>query len=114
MPTEVCGYTNYPTFHAAMFLKNNRTQYERVNAIAKEMAEEIVTDDILANQLADMLETLVTEHYLQVDTRSEEAAKYSGLKYDCEILAYQLLTAALGEVDWRQIAEEWVNHVNEG
>jgi hypothetical protein len=106
--TEVSGYSNYFTFHCALFLSNNRPQYDDARDLALTVLEENPTDDAASRQLADELEAYVEGRWLTLDCR--EAA----CKTDDDYLAHELLTAALGRVDWLQIAEEWIATAKEG
>jgi hypothetical protein len=112
-PEEVSGYSNYPTFHVALFLSNNRPQYDQARELAK-MAFAKGTDSADPNAqsegilwLADELETLVTEGYISLEAREEDA------KTQSEILINELLSASLGRVNWRELAEEWASTVGE-
>ena len=112
-PSSVSGYRNYETFHCAMFLSNNRRQYEvAINAAKKALS--IGTDSADPNAhsegliwLADQLETLVENGWLTMDAREEAC------KTDSDMLAHSLLSAALGRVNWLEIAEEWLSTAQE-
>lgn len=113
-PDEVSGYSNYPTFHVALFLSNNPPQYDQARALAKlALTKGVESTDPNAYSeglvwLADELETLVEQGWLMLDAREEEC------KTDSDTLAHSLLTAALGRVNWRELAEEWITSVQEG
>jgi hypothetical protein len=116
----VCNYTNSETFDVALFLSNNKPQYGIAWGLAQ-MALEKGTDSEYPNALPealiwleDELKELVEQHYLRIDDREEENAHKVDIAYDCDTLAHSLLTAALGRVDWRQIANEWLTTAKEG
>jgi hypothetical protein len=111
----VCGYKNYETFHVAMFLSNNRPMYEAARRLAQaavnhfpDVADRNELSGCSWLDLADRLETMVEQHYLKIDERELRQ------RTDTDRLAFALMTAALGRVDWRELAEEWINTVEEG
>lgn len=119
---QVSGYSTYETFHVAMFLSNNRAQHDQAMALAR-MAVERGTqmDDLNALSpaliwLMDELVILVKRTYLRMDFREDQiATSYnSEIQRDCDMLAYELLFAALERVNWREIAEEWLAAAQEG
>jgi hypothetical protein len=100
----VCDYTNYETFTVAMLLSNDRPMYEEARAVTSRLISALhrVAD------IAEALESMVEQWYLDVDGRE------MACKRDADKLAHELMTAALARVDWREIAEEWINTVKEG
>jgi hypothetical protein len=119
MSEEVSGYTNYETFHVALFLENNRPQYDIAWGLAQ-MALDKGTESEDPNAvsdglvwLEDELKELVEQRYLRIDAKEEENATKKGIAFDCDTLAHELLTAALGRVDWRQLANEWLTTAKE-
>lgn len=103
--TDVCGYSTYETFHVAMLLSNTRQAYDAAITLARGVAAG--TDEHKIGKLADLLETLVEACYLRVNTRELAAAT------DADRLAHDLLTAALGRVDYRELAEEWIGYARD-
>lgn len=99
----VCSYSNYQTFHVALFLSNNRPQYDTCLRFAKDC----LTNERPALAMASALEELVQDHWLTVDARESEC------RTDSDYLAFALLRSSLDRVDWRQIAEEWLTTARE-
>jgi len=102
-PEEVSGYSNYPTFQVAMFLSNNKPQYDNCRILAKNALRE----EMPTVWLADMLKEKVEQGWLQMDRQEEQ------LCGDVDTLAHSLLSAALGRVNWMEIAEEWLSQARE-
>src|SRR5260370_395124 len=110
-PEEVCGYRNYATFHVALFLSNTRPQYDHSKDLAHaaiNISHEnpLVSPSIAfvdpTDWLSEELKAYVEDQCLSMDAREGTC------KTDDDILAHELLGVALGHVDWRQLAEEWL------
>jgi hypothetical protein len=102
-PDEHSGWTNYETFTVALFVDNNRPPYDQV----KELAAVAMAEEYPGVWLSDQLEELVQETYLQMERREE------GNRSDTDYLAYTLLKAALDRVNWRELADTWLDTVKE-
>lgn len=104
MRNEVSGYSNYPTFHVALFLANDSRRHELMKHLAQNILEdsELQNDDERRLCLRDHTKELVEEEFLGLTDREEAAVK------EADVLAYELLSAAIGQVDWMEIADEWL------
>lgn len=100
----VCDYSNYETFHVAMFLNGNSSSSE-VYELCRWLAKGALREETPALWLADKFREIIEERHLAIDRREERC------KGSADILAHSLLTAALGRVNWRELAEEWIGHV---
>lgn len=94
---EYNGWTNYETWLVNLWLDNDQGSQEHWT----ERAEELVKDD------ADEAEaSLASELESQHDEQSEELVGNAGVFSD-------LLSAALSEVNWREIASHYVDTAKE-
>ena len=91
------GYTNSETFHVSLWLDNDRATSEYWNAEAMALLESDA-ETALAN-LTDMLEEHYTENYPLQDASN---------------LYSELLSIALHNVNWRELAEGFIESVLEG
>lgn len=113
-PDACEGYVNYLTFSVAVWLKNDRKLYDQCRAVAlavisdEEVASRAQEEDERGSELvmADWLQQFV-EILLQVDWREETA------NTDADRMFVQMAQAALGQVDWRELSEEWILDVQE-
>jgi len=99
------GYANYETFTVALFLNNNRPQYDECIALARAVLRD--RREAPAVYLADSLKVLVVDRSLYMDSR-ELRCKGEG-----DYLAHTLLSAAVDRVNWKEIAEEWLTTAQE-
>jgi hypothetical protein len=84
------GWTNYETWNVKLWLDNEPGTYD----LQQEMAEAAEKD---ASDLANALRDFVTENMPDLD-----ASMYS-----------DLLTAAIGEVNWHEMAEAIIEDIEE-
>lgn len=114
-PDECEGYRNYETSSIALWLKNDRKLYDQCRAVAltvisdEEVTSRAEKEDERSPELvmADWLQQFV-ETKLQVDRRESRAST------DEERMFVSLAQAALGDVNWFELAEEWISDVREG
>lgn len=100
--SEYNGWTNYETWCGNMWLSNDEGTYIATRELAQEMhgdGENIDADDAVRD-LAEALEAYVDE-MPEVTAVTETASFVS-----------DLLSAALGEVDWREIAENLLSEID--
>jgi hypothetical protein len=106
------GYTNYETFTIGVWLKNDRKLYDRCLLKAKDVLEAAEANQLgdLTPELAmgDWLQEFVEQRLLRVDDREEKAST------DAERMFVSLAQAALSDVNWRELGEEWLDDVREG
>ncbi len=114
-PEEVYNYRNGETSTVALFLENNRRPYDQLKMLVRVALPQHNSPDNDPNAhtsavvwLADEIEKLVEQLYLQIDNREESC------RTDADRLAYDLLTAALGRVDWRELARCYLDSAKEG
>ena len=90
-------YTNSETFHASLWLDNDRATSEYWNAQA-----EALLDSDAETALADLTDML-EEHYTENYPLQDESNLYS-----------ELLGIALHSVNWRELAETFIESILEG
>ena len=100
--TTYNGWTNYETWNIALWLGNEEPSYRYWRSVTQECWEEAEADAVFTQQenariaLADRLRDEITE----ANPLAGEAAMWS-----------DLLAAALSEVNWYEIAENWLEDV---
>lgn len=98
------GWANYPTWAVNLWLSNDEPLYRETQRIADIMREQAPDDENVRNgiwtvedtakfRLADHLKTWVTD----------ELAPDLGASFAADLMGY-----ALGEVDWEEIADAWL------
>lgn|SRR4030067_2655307 len=106
---EYNGYTNYETWCVNLWIDNDQGLYYQVQEMTQQIYDEaeesndyniyISKDNNALRQLEDQLKDFIEEMNPLTDT----ADMFS-----------DLLNSALSEVDWREIAENWLETVKEG
>lgn len=86
------GWTNYETWAVALWIHNDEAEYETTRAMARAYA-----DRTAENEYADWLEAFVEE------TMPDLGAS----------LWADLLNASFSEVDWYEIAKNYIEEVQE-
>lgn len=95
------GWTNRPTWAVNLWLSNDQGLYETALVAASEAIASGVDEDGVLLALADRFEGWVGE-----EARYELASDGAGIASD-------LLGWALALVDWREIAEAWLQSARE-
>lgn len=90
------GWSNYETWLVKLWMDNDAGSYHYWQERTQEIADASDDDDSTAREIADSLKE---EHEQQAE---ELGIPTSGVFSD-------LMTAALGEVDWREIAESLIS-----
>lgn len=92
------GWTNYETWFVALWIDNDEGTHERRHEMARE-----ALDHAEPNALLPEMDTARYGYEQALEDWVEEMcdAPENGLAAD-------LLTAALGRVDWREIAQNWI------
>ena len=101
------GWTNYETWCVNLWIDNDRGWYEQTRELAIDcyrQASPKVLLDVVSLSRVDVavreLESILKEQVEELNPLADEASIFS-----------DLLGAALSEVDWRDIAEHWINDV---
>jgi len=90
------GWTNYETWNVALWIDNDQGSYSLRCEWAQEAYDDNKDDlDAAKRQLADTIKDFVEENNPVTD-----ASMYS-----------DLLSAAISEVNWYEIAENWLDEV---
>ena len=92
------GWVNYKTWAVNLGLANDYGSYQYWQESARECAEDATADRIFTrreNAVKALAERLKNE--IEEGSPIEDASLYS-----------DLLTAALSDVDWHEIAESWI------
>lgn len=110
-PDECEGYRNYVTFSIGVWLKNDHKIYDR----CREMAAEYIRLSRETLELNDTTPELVMADWLQqfVETRLQVDWREDTANTDADRIFVQMVQAALGQVDWRELAENWLHNVRE-
>ena len=93
------GYTSYQTWAVALWIDNNRDSYDERNTLVSETWEDAVDDSVFTrsqNARYDLADTL--KAWVQEAMIPDLGAT----------LASDLLTAALSEVNWLELADTWL------
>ncbi len=102
--TTYNGWTNYETWNVKLWIDNEQGSYEYWRERAQELWNDTTSgqyewetrEEMFTRNLADMLK----------DEHEENAPELSGPYAD-------LMNAALGEVNWREIAQSYIEDVKE-
>ncbi len=92
------GWTNYETWNVALWLGNNEGDYRYWTETAQECYDEAEADDTFTRE-----ERATLELCLRLKDGIEESAPDLGAS-----MFSDLLTAALSEVNWHEIAEHYI------
>lgn len=99
--TTYNGWTNYETWVVNIWIDNSEGKQTRWSKRATELVKEAIDDqseDIRADAISTLADEIESEH-------DEAMPEIHGAFSD-------LLTHALGMVDWREIAEHYINDVD--
>jgi hypothetical protein len=88
------GWTNYETWVTALWIDNDQSSYYHRCSLVEQIKEEYSQKDQRIYQLADSLKDWIEELNPIADTAN---------------LFTDLLNSALGEVDWQEIAENFLS-----
>lgn len=122
--TTYNGWHNYETWSVALIVDNERGLYEQRRYMARERWETANDDtvrptyftrsDAARYAFADALKAWVTDStQARIEGYGDDDGNPSGPD-DFSMLASQLVGAALSEVDWTEIADNWLNEeINE-
>jgi hypothetical protein len=100
--TRYNGWTNYETWAVALWIDNEQGSYESARELAKDLYRQAEADktftrrEVAVNDLEDALK----EEYEEGNPLADDATVYA-----------DLLRAALGEVNWREIAHHYLDEV---
>lgn len=96
-----CGYANYETFTIAVVVENDRkliTEARALLADVETVARRSVWADVHLGDMADACRAWVEARF--IDPVCQDGATHHGI-------AATLCNAALGQVDWLELVEEW-------
>lgn len=102
MPEKYQGWDNYQTWSVALIINNEEGSYEEALQLARRLRHK---EDY---ERADAFKEWV-EQYLPWEAEEEFMPRSERCwdKYPLRHLWQQLLTAALGQVDWQEIADSY-------
>ncbi len=105
------GWTNYETWAVGMYLDGNYTgsgTYEHVVELvqANLSFQHLEADGIERRRIADHLEAFIRDETDPCGYGNDDATELNPLVSD-------LLGASLSSVDWYELAEAWIENVNE-
>jgi hypothetical protein len=105
--TTYNGWSNYPTWAVNLWLDNDRGLYEERNERVSAIVAETVSR-------SPKYWTLAQSHlYATEDMLKEWVADLAADEYEEPTMVADLIGYALGEVNWREIAEHLVDAVSE-
>lgn len=102
------GWSNYPTWCVNLWLANDEGLYNEALGVVRTAIADVKTGEYLTPEQAiacdveDALKDWVEE---LADTMTGEQLQSS--------MVSDILTWALGQVDWRELAESWIETVDE-
>ena len=96
------GWTNYETWLTALWIDNDQWTYNEARGIVRECVE-MATDDVSTSHVADQLKTWAEEQFIDPVTENEVRGVVG--------LAVDLLRAAWSDVDFYEIAENWISEI---
>lgn len=99
-----CGYANYETWSVAATLDNDRALNEAMVKLVEGCAGKRLID------VADAIREFV-ERLRPIDDGAESTFT-TPLDEGAALLRWSLLNAALVRVDWRELAETWIDEWN--
>ncbi|MBL6910374.1 MAG: hypothetical protein ISR34_08130 [Pirellulales bacterium] len=94
--TDYQGWTNYETWAVNLHVSNDRNTHKLFSLVAKTCVDQ----DKKAWELGDSYQLLI-ESALKIEDRSSDDFQ--------DALLLQLLNGALGAVNWREIAEFYID-----
>ncbi len=102
------GWSNYPTWAVNLWLSNDRALYEQAREMAGQAAYDAPEDDNVSDGIWTVQETA---RFRLADTFKEwvvdDLSPDLGATFAADLLGY-----ALGEVDWHEIADAWLEDVS--
>lgn len=96
------GWSNYETWAVKLWLDNEYGSYSYVTGRAKDLYALVIDDDDMPNAIGTLADELKDQHEEANPLEDAEASVFT-----------DLLRAALSEVDWREIAEAYLNDAKE-
>jgi len=112
------GWTNYETWSVNLYMENDQPEAARW----LEDARSALADAEPMYSTADPTRVLFTARENAVFALAETMKEAFGEESDrcfellggCESVMAQLLTGAVGSVDWREVARHWIDKIEEG
>jgi hypothetical protein len=98
------GWKNYPTWAVNLWLSNDRELYNETLSQVRELIENIVVREPFTREEAIRYETASTLQNWVTD----DLAPDLGASFAADLLSY-----ALSCVDWHEIADAWIENVQE-
>lgn len=98
------GYTNYETWDVSLWIDNEQWLYNEINYLAEDSFNNADADkyrnkeEVASDDLADKIKEIIESQNPLID----QASMFS-----------DLLGAALDNVNWQEIAENWIETIKE-
>ena len=103
------GWTNYETWVTALWLDNDQATQDYWREVAQECRDEAPA----ASQVEDGIWTISqTARFTLADRTKEEISDGTPVTAEASLYA-DLLGAALQEVNWQEIAEHWLDNLDD-
>jgi hypothetical protein len=99
------GWKNYETWNVALWIDNEQSTYQMRQEWAEDAYHEATADQTLSRKerAAMSLSVTIKDWVEENNPLAKDASMYS-----------DLLGAAIGEVDWHEIASNWLEEFAEG
>ena len=104
------GWANYETWAVALWIGNEQGSYDYWREATQEAWEEEDGTDDRASAAAFRLANRLKE---EIEVAAQEWADGDGARPRPACLYNDLLSAALSEVDWVEIARNWIDDIDE-
>lgn len=112
------GWTNYETWSVNLYMENDQPEAARWLEDAKSALVEAKPEYSTAEPTRVLFTARENAVFALAETMKEafgeEADRCFELLGGCESVMAQLLTGAVGAVEWREVARHWIDKIEEG